>query len=67
MRFFQTIMFAAGLAAAVTIDDYPRNVVAGQTYTIKYSPATGGPTTFVLRQGDRDDLHDVATLTSMYP
>jgi hypothetical protein len=65
MRFIQTILFAAGLAAAVTIDEYPRGgFVAGQTYTITYSPAEGGPTTFLLRQGPKGDLQTVDTLTS---
>jgi hypothetical protein len=65
MRFFETILFAAGLVAAVTIDQYPTSgVVAGQTYTITYSPADGGPTTFLLRQGVSTDLTTIDTLTS---
>ena len=64
MRFFETILFAAGLVAAVTIDQYPSSLVAGQTYTITYSPADGGPTTFLLRQGPSTDLTTIETLTS---
>ncbi|KAF1829824.1 hypothetical protein BDW02DRAFT_573637 [Decorospora gaudefroyi] len=68
MRFFETILSSAALIAAVaalTIDEYPvGGVVAGETYTITYSPADDVPTTFVLRQGDSDDLDTIGTLTT---
>jgi hypothetical protein len=69
MRFFETILSAAAFAAAVAaleINDFPaEGVVAGQTYTITYSPADDTPTTFILRQGKSTDLDTVGTLTSM--
>ncbi|KAI4915542.1 hypothetical protein J4E90_003987 [Alternaria incomplexa] len=68
MRFFETILSAAAFAAAVAaleINDFPaEGVVAGQTYTITYSPADDTPTTFILRQGQSTDLDTVATLTT---
>lgn len=69
MRFFETILSAAAfaaLAAALEINDFPaEGVVAGQTYTITYSPADDTPTTFILRQGRSTDLDTIGTLTSM--
>lgn len=69
MRFFETILSAAAFAAAVAaleINQFPaEGVVAGQTYTITYSPADDTPTTFILRQGKSTDLDTVGTLTSM--
>ena len=69
MRFFETILSAAAFAAfaaALEINDFPADgVVAGQTYTITYSPADDTPTTFILRQGTSTDLDTVGTLTSM--
>merc|ERR1712137_487046 len=68
MRFFETILSAAAFAAAVAaleINDFPaEGVVAGQTYTITYSPADDTPTTFILRQGQSTGLDTVATLTT---
>jgi hypothetical protein len=69
MRFFETILSAAAFTAAVAaleINQFPaEGVVAGQTYTITYSPADDTPTTFILRQGKSTDLDTVGTLTSM--
>ncbi|KNG44568.1 extracellular matrix protein [Stemphylium lycopersici] len=68
MRFFETILSAAAfaaLAAALEINDFPaEGVVAGQTYTITYSPADDTPTTFILRQGRSTDLDTIGTLTT---
>jgi hypothetical protein len=67
MRFTQTIFTTAALVAAafgLTIDSYPDSVVAGQTYTVKYSPADNTPVTFTLRKGDPKNLDTVATLTT---
>jgi transglutaminase/protease-like cytokinesis protein 3 len=68
MRFFETILSAAAFVAAVAaleINDFPaEGVVAGQTYTITYSPADNTPTTFILRQGQSTDLDTIATLTT---
>ncbi|KAH8732871.1 Ser-Thr-rich glycosyl-phosphatidyl-inositol-anchored membrane family-domain-containing protein, partial [Phaeosphaeriaceae sp. PMI808] len=66
MRFFEILVSGAALvstAFAVEINDYPSGgVVAGQTYTITYSPKDQTPTTFVLRRGDSSRLDTVATL-----
>lgn len=68
MRFFETILSGAALfaaAMAVTIDTYPSSgAVAGQTYTITYSPKDNTPTTFILRYGDSGNLAPGETLTS---
>ena len=69
MRFFETVLSGAALVAAalaLEINDFPSaGVVAGQTYTITYSPKDNTPTTFILRQGDSGNLNTVDTLTSM--
>lgn len=67
MRFFQTILSGAALiaaAAALTIDTFPANVVAGETYTVTYSPKDNTPTTFILRQGPSGNLNTIETLTT---
>jgi len=67
MRFFETILSGAALVAAamaLTIDTYPSSVVAGQTYTITYSPKDNTPTTFLLRQGPSGNLNTIDTLTT---
>lgn len=70
MRFFQMIASSAALIAAalaVEINQYPTGgVVAGQTYTVTYSPADNTPTTFILRKGVSTDLGTIGTLTSMF-
>jgi hypothetical protein len=72
MRFFETIISGAALIAAVIaqsieINDFPaEGVVAGQSYTITYSPADNTPTTFILRQGASTDLSTVETITSKH-
>lgn len=68
MRFFETILSGAALIAAalaVEINDYPTGgVVAGQTYTITYSPKDNTPTTFILRQGESTNLNTIDTITT---
>ncbi|KAF1940268.1 hypothetical protein EJ02DRAFT_456210 [Clathrospora elynae] len=68
MRFFETILSGAAFVAAVAaleINSYPSaGVVAGQTYTVTYSPADNTPTTFILRQGKSTDLDTVDTITT---
>ncbi|KAJ4372112.1 hypothetical protein N0V83_003885 [Neocucurbitaria cava] len=68
MRFFETVISGAALIAAVfalEINDFPSSgVVAGQTYTVTYSPKDDTPTTFILRQGDSGNLKTVQTLTT---
>lgn len=68
MRFFQTIISSAAFAAlvaALEINQFPaQGVVAGQTYTITYSPADDKPTTFILRQGKSTDLDTIETITT---
>lgn len=68
MRFFETIVSGAALIAAalaLEINSFPaEGVVAGQTYTVTYSPADNTPTTFILRQGTSTDLDTIGTLTS---
>ncbi|EOA88770.1 uncharacterized protein SETTUDRAFT_51857, partial [Exserohilum turcica Et28A] len=68
MRFFQTILSTAAFAAlvaALEINQFPaQGVVAGQTYTITYSPADNTPTTFILRQGKSTDLNTIETITT---
>jgi len=66
MRFFTiTVAAFAAAVAALEINSFPaEGVVAGQTYTITYSPADDVPTTFILRQGKSTDLDTVGTLTS---
>ncbi|EMD85155.1 hypothetical protein COCC4DRAFT_28505 [Bipolaris maydis ATCC 48331] len=68
MRFFQAILSSAAFAAliaALEINDFPaQGVVAGNTYTITYSPADDVPTTFILRQGLSTDLDTIGTLTT---
>lgn len=68
MRFFQIIASSAAFIAAalaLEINTYPTGgVVAGQTYTVTYSPADNTPTTFILRKGLSTDLGTVGTLTS---
>jgi hypothetical protein len=70
MRFFQMVASSAALIAAalaVEINQYPTGgVVAGQTYTVTYSPADNTPTTFILRKGASTNLDTVGTLTSMF-
>ncbi|KAH7372316.1 Ser-Thr-rich glycosyl-phosphatidyl-inositol-anchored membrane family-domain-containing protein, partial [Pyrenochaeta sp. MPI-SDFR-AT-0127] len=64
---FQTILSGAALiaaAAALTIDTFPANVVAGETYTVTYSPKDNTPTTFILRQGPSGNLNTIETLTT---
>ncbi|EDU51008.1 GPI-anchored domain containing protein [Pyrenophora tritici-repentis] len=66
MRFFAiTVAAFAAAVAALEINTFPaEGVVAGQTYTITYSPADDTPTTFILRQGKSTDLTTVGTLTT---
>lgn len=68
MRFFQAILSSAAFAAlvaALEINQFPSSgVVAGNTYTITYSPADNVPTTFILRQGQSTNLDTIATLTT---
>jgi len=68
MRFFETVLSGAALfavALGLTIDTYPSGgVVAGQTYTITYSPKDNTPTTFILRQGPSGNLNTIDTLTT---
>ncbi|EUC33016.1 hypothetical protein COCCADRAFT_5391 [Bipolaris zeicola 26-R-13] len=68
MRFFQAILSSAAFAAlvaALEINDFPaQGVVAGNSYTITYSPADDVPTTFILRQGKSTDLDVIGTLTT---
>ncbi|EUC44231.1 hypothetical protein COCMIDRAFT_37879 [Bipolaris oryzae ATCC 44560] len=68
MRFFQAILSSAAFAAlvaALEINDFPaQGVVAGNSYTITYSPADNVPTTFILRQGKSTDLNVIGTLTT---
>ena len=65
MRFFEIIVSGAALlstAFAATIDTYPTGgVVAGQTYTITYSPKDQ-QVTFVLRRGLATNLDTVGTI-----
>lgn len=68
MRFFQAILSSAAFAAlvaALEINEFPtQGVVAGNSYTITYSPADDVPTTFILRQGKSTDLDTIGTLTT---
>ncbi|KAF2626830.1 hypothetical protein BU25DRAFT_411358 [Macroventuria anomochaeta] len=68
MRFFQMVASSAALIAAalaLEINKYPTDgVVAGQTYTVTYSPADNTPTTFILRKGLSTDLGTIGPLTS---
>ena len=70
MRFFQAVLSSAAFAAliaALEINQFPSSgVVAGTTYTITYSPADDVPTTFILRQGQSNNLDTIGTLTSMF-
>jgi hypothetical protein len=66
MRFFETIFAGAALVAAalaVEINDCPREVQAGRSYTVTYSPGDDTPTTFLLRKGENADLKTITTLT----
>jgi hypothetical protein len=70
MLFVQTLFAGAAFivaAAALEINDFPRTVEAGKTYTVTYSPADTTATTFLLRQGANEDLKTVTTLTSTFP
>lgn len=70
MRFIQGLFAGAAIVAAalaVEITNWPATVEAGQTYKITYSPAGNTPTTFILRQGDPNDLKTLGTLTGRYP
>ncbi|KAF2707929.1 hypothetical protein K504DRAFT_360737, partial [Pleomassaria siparia CBS 279.74] len=68
MLFIQTLFagaaFVAAVAAKVEINEWPQTVEAGKTYEVTYSPADGGATTFILRQGANADLTTVKTLTT---
>lgn len=68
MRFFETVLSGAAIIAAalaLEINDYPATgVVAGQTYTITYSPKDNTPTTFILRQGASGNLATLDTITT---
>lgn len=67
MLFIQTLFAGAAFivaAAALEINEFPRTVEAGKTYTVKYSPADDTPTTFILRQGANEDLKTVSILTT---
>lgn len=68
MRFFETVLSGAALfavALGLTIDTYPSGgVVAGQTYTITYSPKDSTATTFILRQGPSGNLNTIETITT---
>jgi hypothetical protein len=70
MRFFEIVVSGAALissAFAATIDTYPTSgVVAGQTYTVTYSPKDQ-QVTFVLRKGLSTNLDTVGTLGMSYP
>ncbi|KAF2277538.1 uncharacterized protein EI97DRAFT_466378 [Westerdykella ornata] len=67
MRFIQSILAGAALVAAafaeVKINEYPKEVQAGRTYKVTYSPADNTPTTFILRKGDNANLDTITTLT----
>jgi hypothetical protein len=65
MRFFQVVFSGAALVAAawaVELNQVPSALVAGQTYTITYSPKDNTPTTFILRKGDPGNLGTVGTI-----
>ncbi|KAF2790882.1 hypothetical protein K505DRAFT_74592 [Melanomma pulvis-pyrius CBS 109.77] len=67
MRFFQTLFAGAAVvaaAAALEINNFPKAVEPGKTYTVTYSPVSNTPTTFILRQGANEDLKTVTTLTT---
>jgi len=67
MLFIQTLFAGAAFivaAAALEINEFPKTVEAGKTYTVTYSPADDTPTTFILRQGENEDLKTVDTLTT---
>ncbi|KAK8218382.1 Ser-Thr-rich glycosyl-phosphatidyl-inositol-anchored membrane family-domain-containing protein [Phyllosticta capitalensis] len=72
MRFFASIVGALALVASavaqsadVSLTEYPSNVQAGQTYTIKYTATDlSKPCTLTLRRGDPNDLSTVATITT---
>lgn len=67
MLFIQTLFAGAAFivaAAALEINVFPKTVEAGKTYTVTYSPADDTPTTFILRQGENEDLKTVSTLTT---
>jgi hypothetical protein len=69
MLFIQTLFAGAAFivaAVALEINEFPRTVEAGKTYTVKYSPADDTPTTFILRQGANEDLKTVSILTSTF-
>ncbi|KAF2750931.1 hypothetical protein M011DRAFT_464729 [Sporormia fimetaria CBS 119925] len=66
MRFTQTLLAGAALLAAawaVEINEYPTEVQAGRSYRVTYTPGDETPTTFILRQGDNDNLDTITTLT----
>lgn len=67
MRFFEIAVSGAALLAAafaIELNEVPSSIVAGETYTITYSPKDDVPTTFVLRKGDPNNLDTVGTLTT---
>lgn len=65
MRFCQTVFAGAAIVAAalaVEINKLSSDITAGSTAEVEYSP-DDGPTTFVLRKGDSDNLANVTVLT----
>lgn len=67
MRFFETIFAGAALVAAalaVEINEFPREVQAGRSYRITYTPGDDTPTTFILRKGENGNLDTITTLTT---
>ncbi|KAF2874762.1 Ser-Thr-rich glycosyl-phosphatidyl-inositol-anchored membrane family-domain-containing protein [Massariosphaeria phaeospora] len=67
MRFFEVILSGSALIAAawaLELNDWPNKFVSGETYTITYSPKDDTPTQLKLRQGESDNLKDVAVLTT---
>jgi len=68
MRFFETILSGAALVAAalaLEINDFPaQGVVAGQSYTVTYSPKDNTPTEILLRSGPSGNLNAGITLTA---
>lgn len=65
MRFFEVVLSGAALIAAVwavELNDVPSALVAGESYTITYSPKDNTPTTFILRKGDPGNLDTIGNI-----
>lgn len=65
MRFFEVVLSGAALIAAawaVELNEVPSALVAGETYTITYSPKDNTPTTFILRKGDPGNLDTIGPI-----